>query len=200
MYPPKVFLPSGQRQWNDPWTIKAVIDTYQPDIIIDGGAKGVDSFVHQYCLAHPDRYPVHIFDWRDPDTWTMPLQGNLRFCVYDEDWNEIGPSAGPRRNEAMIAITLAYYWRGSDCLFSAFMDEARYGDSRGTKGCFEKAIELAGGLFPIHQIPQDLETIIGPDRYARWLEWSTTQWNPAWQPAPKSHPGSREAHKQLYAK
>lgn len=107
-------LVTGSREWTDRSLIRSVLlgYTYSLDpVLVHGGARGADTIAAQEF--------AELFGER----------GTVE--THEADWDRYGPSAGPVRNAAMVAL-------GADvCL--AFP----LGESRGTRGCMALA-EKAG--------------------------------------------------------
>lgn len=87
---------AGCRNFNDRFIINAGIDAFieeygTPDVIIEGGARGVDRMAYYY--AKDNGIPVKVFP---------------------ADWNKYGRAAGPIRNSEMAkyGTHLLAFWDG----------------------------------------------------------------------------------------
>lgn len=87
---------AGCRDFTDRFIIYEGIDAFieeygTPDVIIEGGATGVDRIAGEYAREH-----------------NIPLQ------IFKADWNKYGRAAGPIRNEEMArhGTHLLAFWDG----------------------------------------------------------------------------------------
>ncbi len=102
-----VIIVTGSRYLRDPMRMVAALEYHSSDSvrIVHGGASGADAIADEW--ARHNGYEVHCFK---------------------ADWPNLGKSAGPRRNNAMLA---AY----PDALVLAFP----IGQSKGTRQCIAAA-------------------------------------------------------------
>lgn len=109
---------AGCRDFTDRDFIYEGIDSFitdhgTPDLIIEGGATGVDRIAGEYARDH-----------------------NIPLRIFKADWNKYGRVAGPIRNEKMARYVFDRICRYSEHGYLlAFWD----GKSRGTKNMIEKA-------------------------------------------------------------
>ena len=80
----KVILISGDRNWNQLTLFRAAMDKWvakhgMPEIIIEGCARGADSFAEQWAL-----------------------ENGVLLRHFPAQWNTLGRSAGPLRNIQML--------------------------------------------------------------------------------------------------
>ncbi len=86
-------LIAGSRDYPNLYEVSAYIrDLPIGDVIIVGGARGVDRIAEEAALARPD----------------------LGIAVYPADWETYGKAAGYRRNEQMVkhADRIVVFWDG----------------------------------------------------------------------------------------
>jgi hypothetical protein len=74
----KRLLVFGSREWTDYDSIEREILARNPDIVIEGEARGADRIARQVC-----------------ERWSID------FLAYPAQWARYGKSAGPRRNQEM---------------------------------------------------------------------------------------------------
>lgn len=94
----------------------AVLDAWDPDCVIEGTAKGADSLA-----------------W----VWAG-FRRKGRISVFPK-WKTHGRRAGMLRNLEMIERAQEIAALGRKVVVIAFLDEARYGPSKGTKHCMAAA-------------------------------------------------------------
>ena len=75
-------LVCGSRDWSDWDTVWRILDEIQPSLVIEGCARGAD---------------------RLAETWAK--ERGVPIAHYPADWMRLGKSAGPRRNEYMLAYS-----------------------------------------------------------------------------------------------
>ena len=70
----------GSRHYDNYKEVKRVLDTYPNiEMIISGGAKGVDSLADKYAREH-----------------------GITFMMFPAEWDKYGKAAGPIRNEQIV--------------------------------------------------------------------------------------------------
>ena len=104
-------LVCGSRTWTDIGKVWQALDELDPDTVIEGCARGADRMAEEWATAHE-----------------VPIEH------YPANWHRFGPSAGPRRNEMMLA-------RGKPDLVVAF--------SMGTKGTADMLARAGVARIPI---------------------------------------------------
>lgn len=117
----RAILFSGDREWSD-WL--AVLDTmakYNPDLVIEGEARGLD------------RMAGICADFLGIPCKRMPA-----------DWERFGRSAGPRRNGEMLRHLLLQSKSQGDILVICFHDDLKR--SRGTRDMAKKALRAGVGV------------------------------------------------------
>jgi hypothetical protein len=72
-------LVCGGRDFLDYKNVREVLDAYQIDTIINGGATGTDALARRYAI-----------------------ENNIKIETYYADWDRYGRQAGPIRNAEMI--------------------------------------------------------------------------------------------------
>ncbi|HWY35733.1 MAG TPA: DUF2493 domain-containing protein [Nitrosopumilaceae archaeon] len=75
----KQVIVTGGRDYNDWATVKSVLDFHQPDVVIQGGAKGADRLAR---------------------VWAMTK--GIEPITVDAEWTKHGRAAGPIRNREML--------------------------------------------------------------------------------------------------
>jgi len=82
----------GSRTFNDILTAHEIISSFDPSIIISGGAKGADSFAQNYAELNAIKCIIHL-----------------------PDWNKYGKRAGFLRNELIVRDCnhLLAFWDGT---------------------------------------------------------------------------------------
>lgn len=82
--PPVVLVVTGSRKWTDVNAVTEILDEIKPALLVQGGAKGVDTIARNWC-----------------DQTGTP-------CVeVPALWTAHGNAAGPRRNVLMLRIAKA---------------------------------------------------------------------------------------------
>lgn len=130
--PDRVVLVTGAREWpaehcgviGDALMGALVSDDREnpsDPLLIHGGARGADSYAHEFWCA--------LGEVRDPEVYP----------VTDADWAAHGRSAGHRRNRIMVDRAVSLHRQGVPVEVLAFP----YGRSAGTRGCMAAA-EHAG--------------------------------------------------------
>lgn len=156
-----VALITGQRNWDDWHTIKAVMDIAQPWIFIDGACRGADTLGNQWAKRN------FTFPIRMPAPWK---------AINPETGRPYGRGAGHTRNRWMLETEVEEFvvHAGLKCGVFGFKDERRYGPSKGTAGCLEIAFEEFGEL-DVWEFPRDLGLWLPPERMERWLAYAYGQ-------------------------
>lgn len=113
----KVVLVTGQRGWDDEVLIDHTLKFLNPDVVIDGMAPGADTLAYEW-VERNNRI-------------------SRRFAA---DWEKWGALGGPIRNAHMIHALVEYQTQDHKCIVVAFLDETRYGESRGTRNCIQQAM------------------------------------------------------------
>lgn len=115
---------TGQRNWDDFKAMDRALRAVHPQTIVHGNARGADSLAR---------------DWA--------VDNLIREVSFPAQWDLHGKKAGIIRNQEMLDYTLAMragYLDGA--LVLAFLDEARYGESKGTahmiRICREAGLEV----------------------------------------------------------
>jgi uncharacterized protein DUF4326/SLOG family YspA-like protein len=111
---------TGQRNWDDWTTLVNALNNANPECIVQGDARGADLMSRKWAEING----VNHID--------MPA-----------NWELYGKSAGPIRNREMLRYTLRMSPAYDQCYVMAFIDEARYGPSKGTADMI-RASEQAG--------------------------------------------------------
>jgi hypothetical protein len=75
----KIIVVTGSRYWTDKGKIRQVLLEEQPNLVIEGGAKGADKLALEVCR---EEY--------------------IRVININAEWNKYGYSAGPIRNSHML--------------------------------------------------------------------------------------------------
>ena len=104
-------LVCGSRNWVDADRLCQALDKLDADMVIEGCARGADRMAEEWATARG-----------------VPIEH------YPANWHRFGPSAGPRRNEMMLA-------RGKPDLVVAF--------SMGTKGTADMLARAGVARIPI---------------------------------------------------
>jgi hypothetical protein len=97
---PKAVIFIGSRDWIDRQTVSRVLKILKPDLVIEGGADGLDTIVHWEALEQ--KISVETFE------------------VTKADWKKYGLSAGPRRNKIMLYRLLDLEEEGYEISVCAF--------------------------------------------------------------------------------
>jgi hypothetical protein len=103
-------------------------------VMINGAAYGADKLALQWATTH-GLVAWESYSFRNPP---KEVPAGIDVCVFpvgSKDWQEVGKSAGHKRNRAMLNMLDLYYDLGARCALVGFLDEARLGPSSGTKGC-----------------------------------------------------------------
>ena len=73
-------LVCGGRNYMDSRRVRAVLDAVRPSHLIEGGARGADRLAQHWAFTH-----------------------DVPFSTFKANWTQYGRSAGPRRNQTMLA-------------------------------------------------------------------------------------------------
>lgn len=93
----KAAIFSGSRDWIDRQKVAKVFDQLRPDVVIEGGADGLDTIARWECLER-----------------------RITVITIHADWNLLGLSAGPIRNKQMLEELLKYKDKGYEISLQAF--------------------------------------------------------------------------------
>lgn len=110
----------GDRNWTDIDKITEVLVDYDPDVVIEGHARGADKLSG---IVAEQELGLSVSD------------GTL--IVMPANWTEFRKAAGPIRNSAMLARLLEYQEMGWQIVVVAFHEDIE--NSKGTKDMVTKA-------------------------------------------------------------
>lgn len=108
----RALLVTGDRHANPAlWreTVRMAIASFNPAILIHGGARGIDTIAGDVATA----------------------MGNISVEAFPADWDAYGRAAGPKRNQQMLDQLLALREDGHTVAVLAFHDDLD--SSKGTK-------------------------------------------------------------------
>jgi hypothetical protein len=105
-------LITGDRNWTEYQKIESEILKHNPECLILGDCRGVDTLAKKVAIKY-----------------------NINYVVLKADWNKYGTSAGPIRNKQMIEILVARHEEKK--LVLAFHPNIEL--SKGTKSCLTMA-------------------------------------------------------------
>ena len=109
----KRLLICGDRNWIDKDEIRQCIETIDPDVIIEGEARGADRMAREVALE---------MDYILGDT----------LLSFPADWDKHHKAAGPIRNQQMLT-------EGQPTIVYAF--HANIGESKGTKDMIKRSLK-----------------------------------------------------------
>jgi hypothetical protein len=69
---------SGSRSWQPAVPVWRVLDKYDPQIVVHGGAVGVDTIAHRWCKTHGRVAVVFFPNYHDYDGHEAPKKRNLQ--------------------------------------------------------------------------------------------------------------------------
>ncbi len=121
-----VLLVTGSREGHS--LVRAVLNRWvakhgEPDVVVLGDALGVDTEAYGWTREH-----------------------EYRFEVLRAEWETFGPSAGPRRNTAMVDFAKGSAWSyGTMAHCVAFP----VGEAKGTRGCMALALKAGFDVFEV---------------------------------------------------
>jgi hypothetical protein len=93
----KAAIFSGSRNWLDRGKVSKVFDQLCPDVVIEGGANGLDTMARWECLER-----------------------GIRVITIEAEWNKYGRAAGTIRNKAMLHELLGLKKKGYEISVQAF--------------------------------------------------------------------------------
>lgn len=117
----KVLFVTGARDWNDPRPIQREFDAVQPDLVIEGAARGADALAGREARLRdmePEEYPA--------------------------EWDRYGRAAGPIRNGWMLARLEELRAEGHEVVCRAFHE-----DLSASKGTADMVEKLRGAGFEV---------------------------------------------------
>lgn len=109
----KRLLICGDRNWIDKDKIRECIETIDPDVIIEGEARGADKMAREVALE------------------TNYVLGNT-LLSFPADWDKHHKSAGPIRNQQMLT-------EGQPTIVYAF--HSNINESKGTKDMIKRSLK-----------------------------------------------------------
>jgi hypothetical protein len=112
----KAAIFTGSRHWLDRVAVTKAFDQLRPDVVIEGGADGLDTMARWECLERK----ITVF-------------------TYKAEWDKYGLAAGPTRNKKMLDRLLEYQEKGYEISVHAFP----LSGGKGTPGMIKMA-ENAG--------------------------------------------------------
>lgn len=116
---PVVLLVSGDREWQDKHSIKDRIEALQPELVIQGGARGADHLTYQACIE------------LEIACLTVPAK-----------WSTHHRAAGPIRNSKMLEYLFNIsHGLFPDCeiVYQVYIFHPDLSKSKGTKDLATKA-------------------------------------------------------------
>ena len=125
---------TGQRNFVDRELIFAVMSHLAPQLVIEGTAPGADTIAGDWAR------------WRNGDAARAGFAPMVRLIEMPAPWRELRDAgknwrlAGPIRNRWMLMEGQRLADLGLNVALLAFLDEARFGASRGTRNCIEQCI------------------------------------------------------------
>jgi YspA, cpYpsA-related SLOG family len=119
----KAAIFSGSRDWIDRQKVAKVFDQLRPDVVIEGGADGLDTIARWECLER-----------------------KISVITFHADWNKFKLSAGPIRNKQMLTELLKFKKKGYEISVQAFPIPG----GKGTQGMMRMA-ELYGVPVRVHK-------------------------------------------------
>lgn len=108
----KAAIFSGSRNWIDRQKVAKVFTQLCPDVVIEGGADGLDTIARWECLER-----------------------KITVITFNADWNLYKLAAGPIRNKQMVEELLKYKDKGYEISLQAFP----LSGSKGTPGMMRMA-------------------------------------------------------------
>lgn len=125
---------TGQRPFVDRELIYAVLDYLAPQTVIEGTAPGADTIAGDWA-RRVNRHAAGL-----------GLPPVVRLVEMPAPWKEMRERgenwklAGPIRNRWMLKAGQDLADAGDTVALLAFIDETRYGESRGTRNCIEQCL------------------------------------------------------------
>jgi SLOG family YspA-like protein len=97
----KAIIACGDRDWADVRSLYEALDEEDPDILIEGEAKGADLMARHWAEERG-------FDLLHSGFRSLPPEANVvgrkRFIPMQADWARFGKAAGPIRNGEMAVL------------------------------------------------------------------------------------------------
>lgn len=108
----KAAIFSGSQSWIDRAKVAKVFDQLRPDVVIEGGADGLDTIARWECLER-----------------------KISVITFHADWKRFKLGAGPIRNKQMLQELLKFKKKGYEISVQAFPIQG----GKGTQGMIRMA-------------------------------------------------------------